>query len=271
MNMDLNLFVGYFLAVIVGITLGLMGSGGAILTIPILVYVMAITPVTATAYSLFIVGTTSMIGSVKNILDKNIDYQKVLIFGVPSIVSVFLTRLFLVPAIPENMTTFGNFIVTKSLALIVLFAILMIAAAFTMLQPQKENTELIAVRFNYSTLGLLGLSIGIIAGLVGAGGGFLMVPSLIILTKTPVKSAIATSLFIVAIQSLIGFAGDLQSGQIMDWKLLVKFVTAAVIGIFIGLSLAKKIDSTQLKRSFGWFILAMGIYIILKELLWNYL
>jgi uncharacterized membrane protein YfcA len=269
MNMDLNLILGYFLAIIVGITLGLMGSGGAILTIPILVYVMAIAPITATAYSLFIVGTTSMIGSIKNILDKNIDYQKVLVFGVPSIVVVFLTRLFLVPAIPENITTFGNFILTKSLALMVLFALIMIAAAFTMLQPQKENTELIAVKLNYYKLGLIVLSIGTIAGLVGAGGGFLIVPSLIILTKTPVKRAIATSLFIVAIQSLIGFAGDLQNDQVMDWELLVKFVAAAAIGIFIGLSWAKKIDSAQLKRSFGWFVLAMGIYIILNELLRN--
>ncbi|MDI1255680.1 MAG: sulfite exporter TauE/SafE family protein [Flavobacterium sp.] len=264
--MEISHSIGYFLAVLVGISLGLMGSGGSILTVPILVYVMGISPVLATAYSLFIVGTTATVGSIRNAFENNIDFRKVLIFGIPSMTAVFLTRGYLVPFIPENIAVIGNFEITKSLAVMVLFAIVMLLSSYTMLRQQtSESTIVTTNKLNYPLIFLLGLGIGVVAGLVGAGGGFLIVPALVFLANTKMKRAIGTSLCIVALQSLIGFIGDLKNTAI-DWQLLGYFTTASVIGIFIGLALAKKIPSGKLKKGFGWFVLAMAVYILVKEL-----
>ena len=128
-------FLGFALAILVGISLGLIGSGGSILTVPILVYVMAVEPVLATAYSLFIVGATSLVGGVQNALQKKVDFKTVLIFGVPSIVAVYLTRAYLLPLIPDVLLSVESFQLTKSIALMVLFSIVMIFASISMIRP----------------------------------------------------------------------------------------------------------------------------------------
>ena len=260
--------LGLSLAIIVGVSLGLIGSGGSILTVPILVYVMGVEPVLATAYSLFIVGTTALVGGIQSATQKKVDFKTVLIFGVPSIAAVFMTRLWLVPLIPKHIMTIGSFVVTKPIALMVLFAVVMIAASISMIMPSKNNNndENAPMSYNYPMILLEGMLVGVLTGLVGAGGGFLIIPALVLLAKMPMKLAVGTSLFIIAAKSLIGFVGDMQGDEIIDWTLLGSFTLAAAVGIFIGIFLAKKVEGDKLKTSFGWFVLVMGFYIIAKEL-----
>lgn len=262
--------IGFLLATLVGVSLGLIGSGGSILAIPILVYVLGVNPVLATAYSLFIVGSTALIGGLLNLSQKNTDFKTVLIFGFPSVVTIYITRLWLVPFIPDHLFSIGSFEFTKSIGLMLLFAIVMIFASFSMIKSKTENeveVENVSLKYNKLMILIEGISVGLLTGLVGAGGGFLIIPSLVIFAKMPIKLAIGTSLFIIALNSLIGFIGDLQGSQIIDWKLLLIFTAFASAGIFIGTFLSKKISGAKLKKSFGWFVLVMAIYIILKETL----
>lgn len=260
--------VGFILAAVVGISLGLIGSGGSILTVPILVYVMGVDPVLATAYSLFIVGTTALVGGVQSAIQKQVDFKTVLIFGIPSIIAVYATRMWLVPFIPQKLFSIGTLAITKPIALMLLFAMVMIVASVSMIRPSKSTatSENESIQYNYPMILLEGAVVGILTGLVGAGGGFLIIPALVLLAKMPMKLAVGTSLFIIAAKSLIGFTGDLQGSEVIDWKLLGIFTAAAVVGIFFGIMVSKKIPGYKLKKAFGWFVLLMGIYIIVKEL-----
>ncbi len=264
--MEIAQYIGYILAVFVGITLGMLGSGGSILSVPILVYVMGIEPTLATAYSLFVIGTTSLVGGIHKAKQKLVDFYKVILFGIPAILSVFVTRKILVPRIPDVVFSTEQFTLTKSVLIMVVFAFVMIFASVRMIKPLKEKIVYEEVKLNYFKIALMGILIGLISGFVGAGGGFLIVPTLLVFAKTPMKMAVGTSLFIVSAQSLIGFTGDIMSDQVIDWKLLEIFTLASIIGIFIGNFIAKKADDEKLKTSFGWFVLAMGIYIIIREL-----
>jgi uncharacterized membrane protein YfcA len=261
--------IGYLLAALVGISLGLIGSGGSILTVPILVYIMGVNPVLATAYSLFIVGTTALVGGVQSAIQKKVDFKTVLIFGAPSIAAVYATRLWLVPLIPDVLFELNGFEMTKPIALMVLFSIVMILASISMIRPsskKEESEEVVQLTYNYPMILAEGALVGVLTGLVGAGGGFLIIPALVLLARMPMKLAVGTSLFIIAAKSLIGFLGDMQTTSEIDWTLLTMFTLFAVIGIFIGIILSKKIPGSKLKTSFGWFVLIMGIYIIVKEL-----
>jgi uncharacterized protein len=261
--------LGYALAAIVGISLGLIGSGGSVLTVPILVYVMAVNPVLGTAYSLFIVGSTALVGGVQSALQKKVDFKTVLIFGIPSIAAVYATRKWLVPLIPDELFSIGSLVVTKPIALMLLFAVVMILASVSMIKSGKKKVDLdenAPMKYNYPMILLEGAVVGILTGLVGAGGGFLIIPALVILAHMPMKLAVGTSLFIIAAKSLIGFIGDLEGSQIIDWRMLATFTGLAVIGIFIGIWLSRKIHGNKLKKGFGWFVLVMGIYIIIKEI-----
>ena len=133
--------IGFLLAALVGISLGLIGSGGSILTVPILVYVMGVDPVLATAYSLFIVGSTALVGGVQSATQKRVDFKTVLIFGIPSIAAVYATRLWIVPLIPAEVTSIGGIIITKSIALMLLFAIVMILASVSMIRPGRNGNK----------------------------------------------------------------------------------------------------------------------------------
>lgn len=260
--------IGYFLAVLVGVSLGLIGSGGSILTVPILVYIMAVNPVLATAYSLFIVGATALVGGVQKALQKKVDFKTVLVFGIPSIAAVYLTRAYLIPLIPDVLFSMGAFEFTKSAALMVLFAFVMILASVSMIRPSAQDKAADAenISYNYPMILLEGTLVGILTGLVGAGGGFLIIPALVLLAKMPMKLAVGTSLFIIAAKSLLGFLGDLHGGETIDWTLLFVFTGLSVGGIFIGSFLSKKIEGSKLKSAFGWFVLVMGVYILIKEL-----
>ncbi|MFV8355797.1 sulfite exporter TauE/SafE family protein [Flavobacterium sp. XS1P32] len=264
-------YVGYFASILVGVALGLIGGGGSILTVPVLVYLMAIEPITATSYSLFIVGLTSGIGSVSYFKKGLVNIKTAIIFGIPSIIAVFTTRALIVPAIPTEVFKTGDFIVTKSILMMLLFAILMIAASYSMIKKDKKtniNGTEEEPKFNYSLILIEGVVVGILTGLVGAGGGFLIIPALVILSKLSMKEAIGTSLIIIAAKSLIGFFGE-SGDTVINWQFLFTVSGFAIIGIFIGTALSKKVDGAKLKPAFGWFVLFMGVYIITKELFLN--
>jgi uncharacterized membrane protein YfcA len=262
---------GYFASLLIGISLGLIGGGGSILTVPVLVYLFSIQPVMATAYSLFIVGLTSLVGTYSYAKRNLISYKAALIFGLPSIVAVYATRKFIVPAIPDVLFQLGSFQFTKPIALMTLFAVLMVFASYSMIKKSKNSSEeddYQEQKFNIPLILVEGIIVGILTGLVGAGGGFLIIPALVVLSKLPMKQAVGTSLLIIAAKSLFGFLGDLSNLSI-DWNFLLIVSAIAASGIFIGTFLSSKIDGAKLKTAFGWFVLAMGIYIIIKELFLN--
>ena len=265
--MEILDLLGFFGALIIGVVLGLIGGGGSILTVPVLVYLLAITPVTATAYSLFVVGTASLVGAINNMKKKLVDFRTATVFAIPAFIAVYATRKFMVPAIPEHIVSLRGFELTKPIGIMLFFAVIMIVASISMIKNNgKEERQETVVKYNYALIILEGIVVGLLTGIVGAGGGFLIIPALVLLAKLPMKKAVATSLLIIAVKSLIGFIGDVQNLDI-DWAFLLIFTSLSIAGIFLGGYLNKFIDGKKLKTGFGWFVLVMGIYIIGKELL----
>ncbi|HET9746201.1 MAG TPA: sulfite exporter TauE/SafE family protein [Chitinophagaceae bacterium] len=260
---------GYIAAVFIGIVLGMMGGGGSILTVPVLVYLFHVDPVTATTYSLFIVGVTSMTGGTRAYTKKQVDFKAVSEFGIPSIFSIFITRHYILPAIPEYLFSIGNIDFTRGTLLMVVFALLMlVASAFMILDTDQDKDPREVARERNGgilPLALWGLGIGFITGLLGAGGGFLIIPALVLFVKLPMKTAIGTSLVIIAINSIFGFLFSLKQTY-LDWKILLLFTGLSIVGIYLGSLWAEKIPGKTLKKWFGWFVVVMGIYIIVKEL-----
>ncbi len=258
--------IGYLASILIGVALGLIGGGGSILTVPVLVYLFHVDPVLATAYSLFIVGLTSAVGSFKYFQLDLVNWRTAAIFGIPSIIAVFMTRAYIVPALPSEVFITDSFILTKGDLMLLLFSVVMIAASFSMIrgngQEVKEGSG--DQKFNYPLILLEGAVVGVLTGLVGAGGGFLIIPALVVLSKLPMKQAVGTSLVIIAAKSLIGFLGEGGESTI-DWTLLGIVSAFAIVGIFVGTSLSRRIDGKKLKPVFGWFVLIMGIGIIVRE------
>ena len=255
---------GYIASLFIGILLGLIGGGGSILTVPVLVYLFAISPTIAISYSLFIVGFTSLAGAYNYYKKYLINFKIVLLFGSSSITTVFIVRKFIIPLLPNVFFTLGSFEVTHSLFVMVVFAILMVLASISMIKSktiiaEKHTNEKPRILIMYGVL------IGLVTGFLGAGGGFLLIPALVILMKLKMKEAIGTSLLIIALNSLIGFLGDIGR-HFIDWKFIIVISTIAIAGIFIGSYFNQKVNSNKLKKGFGWFVLIMGIYIIVKEL-----
>ncbi|MFL0354588.1 sulfite exporter TauE/SafE family protein [Xanthomarina sp. GH4-25] len=264
--MEITSILGYFGALLIGVVLGLIGGGGSILTVPILVYLFFLNPITATAYSLFVVGTSSAFGALKNIQKQQVNFKVAVIFSIPAFTVVYLTRRFILPAIPENLFVINDFIFTKNIAIMMLFAIIMLFAAKTMLTEKTVSNKIqVPKELNYVLIFFQAILIGLFTGLVGAGGGFIIIPALILLADLPMKKAVGTSLLIIAINSLIGFTGDFGHLDI-DWLFLLKFTAISVIGIFTGSYLSNFIEGKKLKKGFGWFVLIMGFFILYKEL-----
>lgn len=258
--------VGYFAAGLIGIALGLIGGGGSILTVPVLVYLFHIEPTLATAYSLFIVGITSLVGGVKSATKGLVDYRTAVVFAIPSFIAVYLTRRFLVPLLPDSLMTIGTFVLTKDVAIMIFFGLIMLAAAVSMIRKKHRVVPDDApVQYNYPMIVLEGTVVGALTGIVGAGGGFLIIPALVLFAKLPMKKAVGTSLVIIAAKSLIGFLGDIGSGQHIDYKFMGIVSLIAIVGIFLGTYISKYIESKKLTSGFGWFVLAMSVYIIVNE------
>lgn len=258
--------LGYIIALLIGIVLGITGGGGSILTVPTLVYILNYNPIIATAYSLFIVGTTSGFGTIQNFRKGLVVPKTAIQFAVPSVIGVFITRKFIVPRIPETIFYFGSIQLSKATFLMLLFAIVMFMAAYSMLKNSKKNEVIEATTKSMIFIIIQLFFVGILIGLIGAGGGFLIIPALFKFAKLPMKKAIGTSLLIITINSLIGFIGDIQN-TLIDWSFLFMFTTISVIGIFIGLYIQHFINEKILKKIFGFFVLMMSVFILFKELL----
>lgn len=259
----MEIIIGYLASAIIGISLGLIGGGGSILTVPVLVYLFHVDPVLATAYSLFIVGVSSSVGAMLKLKTQEIDRNLTVIFGLPLLLTVFVFRKFLVPLIPNQIWNFHDFVLTKSDFILTLFGLLMVLAALSLLSSPKTSNSKITIHPFF--LGILGIGIGSISGLLGAGGGFIIIPALMIFGHLEMKKAVGISLVIVAISSLIGFTGDL-SHTTMNWQLLGIVTAIAVIGVFVGHFLASFVSGVKLKHGFGWFIMVMGSLILIMEL-----
>lgn len=263
--MELIEIFGYAGALIIGIVLGLIGGGGSILTVPVFVYLFHMEPVIATAYSLFVVGISALVGTLRNMSKKLVDLKIAIVFSIPAFISVYITRKFIVPAIPDELFSVGTFTVTKDFGIMVFFALIMLVASISMIRnPKTQEISKPGSMNNYPFIILEGLVVGVLTGIVGAGGGFLIIPALVLFAKLPMKKAVATSLLIISIKSLIGFIGDIENLNI-DWSFLFLFSLIAIAGIFVGVWLNKFIDGKKLRKGFGWFVLFMGIYIILRE------
>ncbi|TCD01534.1 sulfite exporter TauE/SafE family protein [Pedobacter psychroterrae] len=259
---------GYAASILIGISLGLIGGGGSILTVPVLVYLFAVDAVLATTYSLFIVGSASLVGSFSYFKKGLIDVKTAFIFGIPSIVAVFLTRTYLLTAIPEHVFEIGSFTVSKRILLMIFFAVLMVLAAYGMIKKGDEEKTTDQKSASEFWVVLQGFAVGMVTGLIGAGGGFLIIPALVNLLKLPIKTAIGTSLIIIAVNSLTGFTFSFEQTQI-EWSFLLTVTLIAIVGIFIGTYVSTKIEGKKLRPAFGYFVLAMGIYIIVKETLFK--
>jgi uncharacterized protein len=259
--------LGFAASILIGVSLGLIGGGGSILTVPVLVYMIHIDPVLATAYSLFVVGSTALVGSVNFLRKGLVSLKTAVIFAIPSFISVFVTRKFVIPAIPDPVFSLGGFAVTKDLAIMVLFAVIMLVAAWSMIRDKKENKTIEEeLSYNYPMIAVEGLVVGALTGLVGAGGGFLIIPALVLLAHIPMKLAVGTSLLIIAAKSLIGFTGDLGT-QPIDWSFMLIFTSLSIGGLFVGEYLSRFISGATLKKGFGYFVLVMAVFILTKELI----
>ncbi len=262
---------GFIAFLIIGLILGLIGGGGSILGVPVLVYVMGYTADEATSYSLFIVGTTSLIGAMAYLRKGEISVEAILQFAIASLITVFCVRKFLMPAIPSIIHVF-DFELSKHVLIMVVFSILILSSSISMIKKRKPNriNQLKWDEFAKSPMGLpfvilLGVCVGFITGFVGAGGGFIIVPVLIFFLRLNFKKAIGTSLCIIAINSLIGFTGNIGH-QTINWIFLLSISAMCILGIIIGSLLSDKISSKKLKPAFGWFTLVVGIFVFIKEL-----
>lgn len=261
--------LGYFASIFMGLSLGLIGGGGSILTVPILVYLFNTNPLSATTYSLFIVGSTALVGGVFYFKKGEVDFKTGFIFAIPSFIGVYLTRAFVIPVLPDPVFRLNDLEFSKSFLIMFIFSALMVTASISMIRtkttPTTQKLDLNPFQ-KILLIGFEGLLVGAVTGFVGAGGGFLIIPALVILVGLPMKIAVGTSLFIIAAKSLIGFVGDLQHHAEINWSLITNVTLIAVTGLFIGVYFSKKFSEVRLKKGFGYFVLIMGTFILIDQI-----
>ena len=257
--------IGYFMALLIGISLGLFGGGGSILAVPVLAYLFYLDEKSATAYSLFIVGFAALVGGINQNRNNNVDWRTAIVFGIPSLIGVWIVRHYVIPVLPDTLFYIGDFSITRRMGMFGVFIVLMFAAAYSMLNNSVKNKESGDVNYNYTLILIEGLVIGALTGLVGAGGGFIIIPALVLLTNLDIKKAIGTSLVIIAIKSILGFfLGDALIMSV-DWNFLIVFTTLTIMGIFLGIYIGKFIDGNKLKKGFGYFVLLMAVFVLITE------
>ena len=261
--------VGLLASFFMGTVLSFLGAGGSILTLPILVYLFQIDIIQATTYSLLLVGLTSVFGCVASFKDKLIDFKTGIIFGIPSIIGVVLARKIVLPFLPDQILV-GNFILEKSFMIMILFAVLMLVSSSLMIRDRKpvlsKTNNKNAYERNIIII-LEGLIVGQLTGFVGAGGGFLIIPALVLLTGLSMNIAVATSLFIIAIKSLMGYLSDLIDGFQTDWMFVFYVCVFTLIGVFFGRILSKRVSDKQTKKLFGYMTLIISIIIIGEQII----
>jgi uncharacterized membrane protein YfcA len=256
---------GYAAAVLIGLSLGLIGGGGSILTVPILIYFFHIEPVAATTYSLFVVGITSSVGAFSHYRKGNVNFKIAMLFGLPSLIAIFIMRKWVMPAIPHHLFNIGQFEVTKAALVMLVFAVLMLAASISMIRKKKAiSTDELSI--SYIKLVVQSILVGIITGFVGVGGGFLIIPSLVLFAGLPMKKAVGTSLMVMTISSLLGVLGDVSRHLPVNYAFLMIFSVFAIAGIVAGSYFTKYVNDAKLRPAFGWFVLVMGIFVLVTTL-----
>jgi uncharacterized membrane protein YfcA len=258
--------VGIFLSLLIGVALGLLGGGGSILTVPILHYIFGLSAGEATTLSLFVVGFTAAVGAYAYASRGEIAWKEGILFALPSFIVVFLMRRFVLPALPAEFY-FMNVSLSKDKLILLTFSLVMLAAASAMVRPSRTRTShhpqptLLKVIL----IALQGVAVGAVTGFVGAGGGFLIVPALVVLVGLDMKRAVGTSLVVIAANSLIGFWGALSSGATINVSVLLTVSAAALVGMLAGSRFVTKVSNEKLKPAFGYFVLIMAILILMKE------
>jgi uncharacterized protein len=262
------IILGFVLAVVMGLILGLIGSGGSMLTVPILVYLFGFKPSIATGYALLVVGSTAAVGVCSYWRQGLIRMRDTFVFVLPSTVMILITRRFILPAIPEVMLQIGGIELTRAAFIMTLFACLMLFAGSVMLTPVRMDKKVRSrASWVYFVCLMLGSAlVGLLAGLVGAGGGFLMIPVLVTWFRLSVKEAIGTSLAVIMVNSLVGFQGDVLTGIPINWEILGPFLGLAILGMLLGIYLNQRVDGQKLKTMFGCFMLLLGSIILVAEL-----
>ena len=250
MDLSLNLVIVLALSSLIGVSLGVLGGGGSILTVPILVYVAGMEPKEAIAASLFVVGVTSAAGAVSHARAGRVRWRTGLLFGTAGVVGAFLGG------------TLGGHL--EGTLLLVAFALMMVATSVAMIRGRKVDTSKRHAELPVFRVLLDGLVVGLVTGLVGAGGGFLVVPALALLGGLPMAVAVGTSLLVIAMKSLGGLAGYLSSVH-LDWSLVIAVTVAAVVGSVVGGRLAGRIPEEALRKGFGWFVLVMGSFVLIQQ------
>lgn len=258
--------LGYIAAVVMGAVFGVIGSGASVLTMPILVYLMGFPPVIATAYSLVLVGTSAALGSIHYYRQGFIDASAVLFFGGPSILTAYLTRAWLMPILPNPILNSPIYI-SKNILIMAVFCILLAIAGSMLLWNDRVRAPKKKVYHPMGWIFLEGSVIGCITALVGAGGGFLIIPALVLFLGLPMKKAIGTSLLIIALKSLIGFLGDVQNGITLKEHVVLLLITATLIGMWAATQVAHLFDGEKLQRVFAYGLLILAAAIFIKEFL----
>ncbi len=262
-------FLGYLATVVMGVSLGLMGGGGSILIVPILIYLFKIDAVNATAYSLFIVGLASGFGAFGKFREGLVNLKIGIVFAIPGFVGVFLTRAFVIPHLPDHIANIGSFVLTKDILILLTFAVMMILASVSMIRGNKDKvvkSEKLPKNNKTWLIGVEGLVVGSLTGFVGAGGGFLIIPALVVLARVPMKMAVGTSLMIISFKSLFGFVGDVMVNPNIEWGFLLILSMLSVVGIFLGSFLSRFVSESKLKIAFGYFVLIVGTFILGQQL-----
>lgn len=257
--------LGYIAAAFIGVSLGLIGAGGSILTVPVIVFLFGVPQIVSTSYSLFIVGITSMISAIIKYISGDIDLKTAFTFGFISTFVVMMIRKFLIPMIPADLYHIGGIQITYNWVSMVMFSILMLLAAVSMIKQNTDTGDAKPVE-KQSTVNLMlcAVLVGIVTGILGAGGGFIIIPALVMYLNLDIKKAVGTSLAIIALNALTGFTMDVAR-QPVNWSFLLLITAIAVGGSLVGSAISKRIEAGRLKTAFGWFVMALGVIILIKN------
>ncbi|MEO6191125.1 MAG: sulfite exporter TauE/SafE family protein [Saprospiraceae bacterium] len=253
-------------AIFIGLVLGLFGAGGAILTIPILSYLLGINPHEAIIYSYFIVGVISTTVSIPRFIRKEINLKALLWFGIPSAITLFISRKYIVPYIPNSIVQDSDFEITKGNATMLLLSLILAWSGFKMLKNNLYIPSFNDAKLNSYKILLIGISIGLLTGFVGVGGGFIIVPSLVLLLRLEPNAAVINSLAILSVNNLVGFIVSRDQVLEINWTILIFFTVSAFIGTGIGIRLRVNLGSDHLMKYFAYILLLVSVLVLLAEL-----